>query len=550
MIRNWLGRFSVFAFCLIPALAIAQAPPQENADAVTPAPPAQQSLPSKAGPTLYVAPFDMQSYTGQQPSPELVSQILATALSTVQRREDNSFLILPAVDGSDPLDLPSFDGLSSLSRADTLLIRRRDGIDGIVSAKISGDESAIVMEMKMIDLVQGKLFAGVDMVGSFNSGLLAQVERQVTRFLGYLGSLYQGVILVHTSPEGALVSLNGEVVGVTPLPVLTVQPGVHDLVITKEGFRDVSRTLEVGDFERYDMSVTLDPIEAVTSQLVITSSPVGAQIELDGQTLGVTPLEVQVTQGDYDLRVSLEGFADKVQAITVQSNRTYHLDLDLVSETGKIFNAEGNAFYIDSLRSQIGYSIGFFPGTLTTGFAHHALDAAVSMRLWRWLDVGLFFRGGSSAARQSIGDGVFLPFSDQYTQYQAVKGGLELRFMPLQWPRMAELHVGGRVGLVRHSRYDVNQTVYLPQAENYLYTVGLDGFIGGTLFLFRVKQADLSFGLTLDAGVTWTPPITFEEKQINIFGPPNYVETDPQPLFEVYARLSLTLLGGLVEAGR
>jgi len=67
---------------------------------------------------------------------------------------------------------------------------------------------------------------------------------------------------------------------------------------------------------------SLDPALVVpVGRLLVRSTPPGAQVMLDGESRGTTPLAVaELPYGDYTLSVSLEGFESREQLLTVSSD--------------------------------------------------------------------------------------------------------------------------------------------------------------------------------------------------------------------------------------
>jgi len=72
----------------------------------------------------------------------------------------------------------------------------------------------------------------------------------------------------------------------------------------------------------------VEPTE-LPPQLVVESSPSGATVFIDEVESGVTPLEVEQTPGDYDVRVSLAGYFDHEQVVALNVNQVVTLQLAL-----------------------------------------------------------------------------------------------------------------------------------------------------------------------------------------------------------------------------
>jgi hypothetical protein len=121
-------------------------------------------------------------------------------------------------------------------------------------------------------------------------------------------------------PDGASITIDGTVRGVTPLRV-SLAAGSHTVQITSGA---VSRTLPItiepgGVVSQY---VELAALEGTGGRLEIGSDPPGAQVALDGVSRGITPLVVSdVAPGQHRVTVSA-GDNTVVRTVTVTRGAT------------------------------------------------------------------------------------------------------------------------------------------------------------------------------------------------------------------------------------
>ncbi len=111
-----------------------------------------------------------------------------------------------------------------------------------------------------------------------------------------------------TRPEGAKVLLDGVEIGSTPLMGHSLQAGKRaELEVTLDGYKPVKRVLSGGGIENLDLALErIEPVKAPDVVLAVTeevslqlvSSPPGAQVLLDGNELGKTPLSYKHLKGD------------------------------------------------------------------------------------------------------------------------------------------------------------------------------------------------------------------------------------------------------------
>ena len=106
--------------------------------------------------------------------------------------------------------------------------------------------------------------------------------------------------------EGARVFVDGRAVGQTPLAELAVQPGPRILEVRLERYLDFQRQIEVeGCNRQHKLDLALVPGWA---DITVDSNPAGAIVQVDGKPAGHTPLILELSAGDRDLEVKLDGY--------------------------------------------------------------------------------------------------------------------------------------------------------------------------------------------------------------------------------------------------
>ena len=106
------------------------------------------------------------------------------------------------------------------------------------------------------------------------------------------------IVSLTTSPSGAEVLVDGEVVGTTPLNAEILQ-GQRNLVLKLAGhkaWQDEYDILAGADFAI--PQVTLEPADGL---VFIRSNPTEASVTIDGEYVGLTPLEVALTPNENHL---------------------------------------------------------------------------------------------------------------------------------------------------------------------------------------------------------------------------------------------------------
>lgn len=126
---------------------------------------------------------------------------------------------------------------------------------------------------------------------------------------------------IESAPSGATAMVDGQVVGTTPVEVKSIAQGAHRVECTKDGYLAATASVTVAAGEHAQVSLTLEkPAPAAqpakdTSTFVVTSLPSDAEIYIDNQRVGRTPLSITgVLPGSHVIRCSLPGYND--QSIT------------------------------------------------------------------------------------------------------------------------------------------------------------------------------------------------------------------------------------------
>ncbi|MDG2046143.1 MAG: PEGA domain-containing protein [Halioglobus sp.] len=136
-----------------------------------------------------------------------------------------------------------------------------------------------------------------------------------------------GLLSVASEPAGATVIVDGEVAGKTPLNDLPLTEGEHQLRIEESRHLPAEQTLQItGRNVRQQLQLQLAPAWA---DVTMKSLPSGATILLDGEVAGQTPATVEILQGEHQLLLQLQGYADWQK--TLQINASENLDLGEVT---------------------------------------------------------------------------------------------------------------------------------------------------------------------------------------------------------------------------
>lgn len=136
-----------------------------------------------------------------------------------------------------------------------------------------------------------------------------------------------GLVLVHSSPPGAEVEVNGASRGKTPLLLTDLPLGSYRLKISAPGYltKEIELKLESRVPTKVEASLRSD-----TATLVVTSEPPGARLLLNGADRGNTPCTVdRIREGDCRVELLLEGYEPYIRELRLAAGQTESLNIVL-----------------------------------------------------------------------------------------------------------------------------------------------------------------------------------------------------------------------------
>ncbi len=147
-----------------------------------------------------------------------------------------------------------------------------------------------------------------------------------------------GSLRVISDPPGAVVYIGGDKVdGVTPLTVKGLRPGQYTVLITRDGYGDVTLATSVKSNEEVVNTVTLPLLQGA---IKVSSTPPGANIILDGETRGVTTvvgLNIPgLSLGVHKLRVTLPDYREETRDVMVVNGGNKVINIPLTGLPCKV----------------------------------------------------------------------------------------------------------------------------------------------------------------------------------------------------------------------
>ena len=143
-----------------------------------------------------------------------------------------------------------------------------------------------------------------------------------------------GHLLFTSEPTAAMLHVNETEIGRTPIRAEILETG-SQVKLSKPGYKNWNQGLRVkaGTDEDYPL-VTLLPADGIA---IIKTQPSGATVTLDGQFLGSTPLEVEVSPDEkHIVKLFLKGYRKSTESFIIKPEQQIRLDIILKENTGEV----------------------------------------------------------------------------------------------------------------------------------------------------------------------------------------------------------------------
>ncbi len=116
-----------------------------------------------------------------------------------------------------------------------------------------------------------------------------------------------GLVTLHSVPQGAGVTVNGEYQGQTPLEVALAPGEKYQFTLYKDGYQPAHKELEIQSGE--DRQLTLN-LQAQLGEISIRSQPADAQVYIDGHLMGKAGQTFKLPARQTRVTVKKEGYVD------------------------------------------------------------------------------------------------------------------------------------------------------------------------------------------------------------------------------------------------
>jgi hypothetical protein len=138
-----------------------------------------------------------------------------------------------------------------------------------------------------------------------------------------------GWVYVSSSPGGASVSIDGVFFGQTPssgsLKLNNIPVGDHTVALSMNGYQPFSTVTSVTANTVSEVSIILQPLAPASSKggLSVSSTPSGANVFVDNNFIGITPLTVNnLAVGSHTLTLKSDGYQEYSTTVQINAGAT------------------------------------------------------------------------------------------------------------------------------------------------------------------------------------------------------------------------------------
>ena len=159
-----------------------------------------------------------------------------------------------------------------------------------------------------------------------------------------------GTLAATSTPSGASVYVDGDLIGQTPLQDYEIDTGSQrekqvEVRLELSGYKSHVAKLTLRGGQQTPLDVRLEQLIPRTGTLTVTSTPSGASVYIDGDLIGQTPLhDYEIDTGSQrekqvEIRLELSGYKNRVAQLTLRGGQHTPLDVRLeqfIPQTGTL----------------------------------------------------------------------------------------------------------------------------------------------------------------------------------------------------------------------
>lgn len=143
-----------------------------------------------------------------------------------------------------------------------------------------------------------------------------------------------GTVEFIVSPSKAEVVIDGKPAGLAPIRLTDLPPGEHRYIISADVHEGTTGTFR---FQQGDNLVIVEELEPSAGKWEVRSTPEGAEVFIDDELAGVTPLSLSGISSDvHRVRVSKDGYGSVFREVDTSAGGRGELTVNLPDSSGRL----------------------------------------------------------------------------------------------------------------------------------------------------------------------------------------------------------------------
>jgi hypothetical protein len=132
-----------------------------------------------------------------------------------------------------------------------------------------------------------------------------------------------GSIAITSIPSGAEVFIDGWQSGIAPIIISEILPGNHQVTLVSKGYDNWSHIVSIGSGRMSAINAELVATKEITGSLAVITDPAGAEIFIDGDFKGVSPVTIPgLSPGIHVVLSTLKEYANTTTNISIIGGQT------------------------------------------------------------------------------------------------------------------------------------------------------------------------------------------------------------------------------------
>jgi len=146
-----------------------------------------------------------------------------------------------------------------------------------------------------------------------------------------------GTIIISSTPQDALVYLDGSLKGSGSVTLQDVSPGEHSVRVVKTMYNDYGTDVRVAAGSITYVNAVLTPVSGISGTIIASSNPEGANVYLDGMDKGISPVTITgVSSGFHTVSFTKTDYTAASRSVTMTAGQTTDITVDLTKTGGDL----------------------------------------------------------------------------------------------------------------------------------------------------------------------------------------------------------------------